>query len=46
MSKSELIKLEIWYDTLQDISEVYPGNINLNTVMTSIMARIKENKKE
>ena len=45
MTTEELQKLERWEATLQEVSEVYIGNINLNTVIGSIKARIKETKK-
>lgn len=46
MSVTELQRLENWLETLQEVSETYPGNINLNTVITSIASRIKEYKKK
>ena len=44
MTQEEFQKLESWHAVLSEISQTYVGNINLNTVMTSIASRIKEYK--
>lgn len=50
MTITEAKKLESWLFVLKDVQKAYPGNINLDTIITSINARIieyikqKENK--
>lgn len=40
-----LKKLESWLDTLNEVYEVFGDNVNLDTIINSINAKIKEYKK-
>ena len=44
MTTEELLKLEDWYLTLKEVQQSYPGNINLDTIIRSILSRINEFK--